>query len=416
MHKKSTLAASNNGDKAAVQEKMAEQIDEIYGRLKLLEGLYHDIMPALEKIPREINSTLNELRTRFEREETLQLIKAVGDNIPTFLEAIKAMEGFTGFFKDIHPAAEKITKELGPTINSLRYAFEREETLQLIQKTGENIPTFLEMIKTMEFLVGMFKDVYPAAEKITKELGPTINSLRYAFEREETLQLIQKTGENIPTFLEMIKTMEFLVGMFKDVYPAAEKITKELGPTINSLRYAFEREETLQLIQKTGENIPTFLEMIKTMEFLVGMFKDVYPATEKIMKELTPTINMMRYAYEKDETLTLLQKTGENIPTFIKLLDFLAHFEQSGGLDYTLKSASVKETEYMIKGMEKCAVRTMQQLMERPLKPGMKNLFSSMMDPEVQKGFILLTTFARNMPQCMLDTIAESEEVIKKKI
>ncbi|MBF0338064.1 MAG: hypothetical protein HQL05_09555 [Nitrospirae bacterium] len=358
MSKKSILAASNGGDRAAVQEKMAAQIDEIYGRLKLLEGLYHDIMPALEKIPREINSTLNELRTKFEREETLQLIKAVGDNIPTFLEAIKAMEAFTGFFKDVHPAAEKITKEL----------------------------------------------------------GPTINSLRYAFEREETLELIQKTGENIPTFLDMLKTMECFIGMFKDVYPATEKIMKELTPTINTMRYAFEREETLELIQKTGENIPTFLEMIKTMECFIGMFKDVYPATEKIMKELTPTINTMRYAFEKDETLTLLQKTGENIPTFIKLLDFLAQFDQSGGLDYTFKSASVKETEYMIKGMEKCAVRTMQQLMERPLKPGMKNLFSSMMDPEVQKGFILLTTFARNMPQCMLDTIAESEEVIRKKI
>ncbi|MBF0539248.1 MAG: DUF1641 domain-containing protein [Nitrospirae bacterium] len=358
MSKKATLAASNGGDKAAMQEKMAMQIDEIYSRLKLVEDLYHDIMPALEKIPKEINSTLNELRIKFERDETLALIKALGDNIPTFLEMIKTMEGFIGFFKDAHPAAEKVVREL----------------------------------------------------------TPTINSMRYVFEREETLALIQKTGENIPTFLEMLKTMECFIGMFKDVYPATEKIIKELTPTINSMRYAFEREETLELIQKTGENIPIFLEMLKTMEFAIGMFKDVYPATEKIMKELTPTINSMRYAFEKDETLTLLQKTGENIPTFIKLLDFLAQFEQSGGLDYAFKSASVKETEYMIKGMEKCAVRTMQQLMERPLKPGMKSLFSSLMDPEVQKGFVLLTTFARNMPQCMLDTISESEEIIKKKI
>ncbi|MBF0342637.1 MAG: DUF1641 domain-containing protein [Nitrospirae bacterium] len=358
MSKKTMMAVTGNGDRSAMQEKMAMQIDEIYGRLKLVENLYQDIMPALEKIPKEINSTLNELRTRFEREETLALIKAVGDNIPTFVT----------------------------------------------------------MIKTMEAFIGLFKDVAPVAEKVVHELTPTINSLRYAFEREETLELIQKMGENIPIFLEGLKTMEHFASMFKDVMPTGEKIMKELTPTINALRYAFESEETLELILKTGENIPTFLEGLKMMEFAVGMFKDVMPMGEKVLTELTPTINMLRYAFEKDETLDLLQKTGENIPTFIKLLDFLAHFEQSGGLDYTLKSASVKETEYMIKGMEKCAVRTMQQLMERPLKPGMKSLFSSMMDPEVQKGFILLTTFARNMPQCMLETIEESEETIKKKI
>ncbi|MEO5360739.1 MAG: DUF1641 domain-containing protein [Nitrospirota bacterium] len=219
---------------------------------------------------------------------------------------------------------------------------------------------------------------------------------------------------------QMALQIDELYGKFKiienfvsDVMPGMEKAMKEINETINDLRIKFERDETLQLLKSIGDNIPTFVELLKVMKSVKGFADDLSPASDKVMKELTPAINTLRYAYEKDETMELLQKTGENIPTLIKLLDFLAYFDKSGDLDFTLKTAFAKETEYMIRGMEKCAVRTMQQLIEKPLKPGLKNIFSSLKDPEVQKGFILMTTFARNMPQCMLETIEESE-IIKK--
>jgi uncharacterized protein YjgD (DUF1641 family) len=193
-----------------------------------------------------------------------------------------------------------------------------------------------------------------------------------------------------------------------DVMPGMEKMMKEINSTLNDLRIRFERDETLQLLKSIGDNIPTFVELLKIMQAFKGFADDVLPNSDKVMKEVTPTINALRYAYEKDETLELLVKTGDSIPIFIKLIDFLARFDKSGDLDFTLGAAFAKETEYMIRGMEKCAVRTMQQIMEKPLKPGLKNIFSALRDPEVQKGFVLMTTFARNMPQCMIETIEES--------
>ncbi|MBF0516903.1 MAG: DUF1641 domain-containing protein [Nitrospirae bacterium] len=220
---------------------------------------------------------------------------------------------------------------------------------------------------------------------------------------------------------QMAAKIDELYGKFKiienfasDVMPGMEKAMKEINSTLNDLRIRFERDETLQLLKSIGDNIPTFIELLKVMQAFKGFAEDLSPASDKMMKELTPTINSLRYAYEKDETMELLLKTGEAIPTFIKLLDFLTYFDKSGELDFTLKMAFAKETEYMIRGMEKCAVRTMQQLIEKPLKPGIKNIFSALKDPEVQKGFVLMTTFARNMPQCMMETIEESNDKIKK--
>ncbi|MBF0519701.1 MAG: DUF1641 domain-containing protein [Nitrospirae bacterium] len=209
--------------------------------------------------------------------------------------------------------------------------------------------------------------------------------------------------------------LKIIEGLVTDMVPAMEKITREIGETINDLRYRYERDETLELIKKVGDNIPTFIQMLDAMKAFKGFFEDIMPAVGTIIKEVTPAINSLRLLFERDETLELLLKTGENVPVFNKLLDFLNSFEKSGDLDFTLKTAFAKETEFMIKGMEKCAVRTMQQLMEKPLKPGMLSLFTAIKDPEVQKGFVLMTTFAKNMPQCMLETIESSGEVFKPK-
>jgi uncharacterized protein YjgD (DUF1641 family) len=262
---------------------------------------------------------------------------------------------------------------------------------------------------------GLISDLSPALEKIPKELNETLNALRERYERDETVELLKKLGDNIPTFIQMLSVMEAAKGLMTDVAPALDKIVHEITPAINGLRYAFERDETLTLMQKMGKSIPDFIEMFSIMEAVKGLMTDAAPAFEKILKETTPAVNRLRYAFEKDELVELMEKTGQNMGSFIKLLDFLQKFDSGGDLDFTLAAAFSTETGYMIKGMEKCAVRTMKQLIEKPLKPGMKSIFVSLKDPEVQKGFLLMTTFARNMPQCMMETIQENADKIAEK-
>jgi uncharacterized protein YjgD (DUF1641 family) len=259
---------------------------------------------------------------------------------------------------------------------------------------------------------GLMADLSPALEKIPREIGETLNALRQRYERDETVELLKKIGDNIPTFIQMLSMMEAVKGLVEDVAPAMDKIVHEITPAVNGLRYAFERDETLVLMRKMGESMPDFIKMMSVMEAVKGLMEDAAPALGSIVHEITPVVNRLRYAFEKDELVDLMEKTGQNMGSFIKMLDFLHRFDAEGGLDFALNAAVTKETEYMIRGMEKCAVRTMKQLIEEPLKPGMMSIFSQMKNPEVQKGLLLMTTFAKNMPQCMLETVQENADKI----
>jgi len=203
---------------------------------------------------------------------------------------------------------------------------------------------------------------------------------------------------------EIYDRLNLIENLLVDLSPAFGRIAKEVSPTIKDLREVYERDETLTLVKKAGENIPTLLTLLDLMESMKGLVEDLKPAVGKISKEIMPSITMLRESFEKDEALELIQKTGENINTFSKLMSFLTEIEKSGVLDFTLKMQSEKETQFMIKGMQKCMVKTMQEIIEKPPKPGLGKIFSVIRDPEVQKGILILTAFARNLSVCLFET------------
>lgn len=209
----------------------------------------------------------------------------------------------------------------------------------------------------------------------------------------------ERMAVQIDEIYSRLNTIENLIA---DLAPGFEKVSKETQTTIREMRERFERDETLTLIKKVGENIPTFINLLDVMVAAKGLAEDLYPAIEKISKETAPSIKMLRESFEKDETLQLIQKTGENIGAFNKLLNFLASFETKE-IDVLLG----KETQCMIQGMGECAVKTMQQFAKEPPKPGLRKLISAIRDPDVQKGLLFLVTFARNMPGCISGTIKD---------
>jgi uncharacterized protein YjgD (DUF1641 family) len=332
-------AISNNGT-----EKMAAQIDEIYQKLSIIES----------------------------------------------------------FLDDMRPGIEKITKEINPTVRGLRERFERDETLQLVNRTGDNIPNFIDLIDMMTAMKGMMDDYQPAIEKIMKELHPTIRVMREKFERDETLQLVKRTGDNIPNFIDLIDMMTAMKGMMDDYQPSIEKIMKELHPTIRVMREKFERDETLQLVKRTGDNIPNFIDLIDMMTAMKGMMDDYQPSIEKIVKELHPTIRALRESFEKDVTLDVMKKTGDNMEVFDRMLDFLKGFDESGLLQFTLDTQSDSDVRHLLRSAQVCMLKSIKEIREKPPAPGIGKLMSAMMDPEVQKGMLIMTTFAKNLSHCVM--------------
>ncbi|MDH5202083.1 MAG: DUF1641 domain-containing protein [Nitrospirota bacterium] len=262
-----------------------------------------------------------------------------------------------------------------------------------------------EIYNRFSLINNLVIDLSPALERISKELSVTIGELRERFERDETLKLIKKVGDNIPTFMQFLDLMESAKGMIADVGPAVGRISKETHTTIRELRERFEKDDTLILIKKIGDNIPTFITLLELMEVAKGLVEDLQPSVGRITKEVLPSINMLRESFEKEEVLDLLQNVGKNINAFNKLLTFLNGFENSGTLDFTLEQLSSKEMNSMMIGVQKCAVRTMQEITANPPKAGLKGIFAAMRDPEVLKGMVIMTAFARNMSLSLSETL-----------
>jgi uncharacterized protein YjgD (DUF1641 family) len=336
-----------------------------------------------------------------------QIMDKMASQIDEMYKRLNNVETLVGEFM---PNMIKVSSELSDTVNALRVRFERDETLELIKKVGDNIPNFLELIKMMEVVKGMMTDFMPAVKQIAEEVGETVNSLRECFERDEAIEMLKKVGDNIPTFVQLLSTMEVLKGMAADLFPSTAKITHELGDTINDLRVRFERDETIEIIKKLGDNIPAALEILRKMDHVQGMVKDFLPATDNIVKEILPTVNMLRDALERDDLILILKQVGENLPTFRKLLAFLSTFEKTGNLDLTLDEALSRETEILMQGMLKCAHLTMHQIESNPIQPSTWKLIGSVFDKEVQWGILMMTTLMKNMHNCMLSKTAEQNE------
>src|SRR3990172_5326168 len=107
----------------------AEHMTVIQTKIEHLEALVTNTIPALQQAIQETQESIKEIKELLEPEK----IKAV-----------------KGLMNDMAEAPAKITKELHTTINDLRESFERDETLTLLKMLGDNIPTFIELLSTMK--------------------------------------------------------------------------------------------------------------------------------------------------------------------------------------------------------------------------------------------------------------------------
>jgi len=234
-----------------------------------------------------------------------------------------------------------------------------------------------------------------------------------------------RMAEQIDEIYNKLILLETFLG---DLSPGIEKISKETNTNVRELREKFEVDETVVLLKKMGDNIPTFIELLDTMKAVKGMMEDFAPASEKITKEVMPNVAMLRTSLEKDEVLLLLQKTGENINTFNKLLDVLTELQKSGNLDSLLRmikigekiSSSLSDEEIdnlgdnlvtLLRLSDKVSkpevVKFAEGLLDtvssvdvkEPKKVGMLGLMSALKDSEVQKSLGITMDLAKKLPK-----------------
>jgi uncharacterized protein YjgD (DUF1641 family) len=211
-----------------LRARVAANADDLVALLDLLvavRGLSTDLVPEARTAVTENREPLSDLRTSLEREETLVLLQRVGDNAETLADLLDLLDVTRDLAVDLVPELRTVAVENRSEIEQLRLAFEREETLTLLRRLGHNTETFLDLLTLLEVTGSVLSDFIPADDDELARLEADLERLEAAFEREPTLQAIETLGEN----METVVGLGYLLEGFGDATDRTPREYYELG-------------------------------------------------------------------------------------------------------------------------------------------------------------------------------------------
>ena len=211
-----------------LRAQVAANADDLVALLDLLvavRGLSTDLVPEARTAVTENREPLSDLRTALEREETLVLLQRVGDNAETLADLLDLLDVTRDLAADLVPELRTVAVENRSEIEQLRLAFEREESLTLLQRLGHNTETFLDLLTLLEVTGSALSDFVPADDDELARLEADLERLEAAFEREPTLQAIETLGEN----METVVGLGYLLEGFGDATDRSPREYYELG-------------------------------------------------------------------------------------------------------------------------------------------------------------------------------------------
>ncbi|MFC4405987.1 DUF1641 domain-containing protein [Haloarchaeobius iranensis] len=206
-------AVARDGD-ADLQELAARvdaQADDLLALLDLLtvvRGLSDDLVPELRTAAAENREPLADLRVALENEETLRLVQQVGNNADSLADLLDLAVVAQDLSAELVPELRAVAAENRGEIAQLRVALEREETVVLLRRLGENTDTFLDLLSTLEVASDALADVAPADEAAATAAREDVRRLAAAFDRAESVETLAALGENMETFRGLVALVE----------------------------------------------------------------------------------------------------------------------------------------------------------------------------------------------------------------
>ncbi len=191
--------------------------------------------------------------------------------------------------------------------------------------------------------------------------------------------------------------------------------------------------DLMEIAEETAS--PEVLESLRELKKIhrSGNLKDLFDLTDSASFLLNSTTEKMieRNAAIAGELYHIASEAAD--PDVVEALRELKNLQKSGNLktlaeaSYMISFLSNAVTDSMVQRMATfissfveevsathitdilrssttCVSQTIQRFSSDPPKPGLKNLFSLMRDPEVQLGLMFMATLAKNMQKCMVKT------------
>jgi hypothetical protein len=202
---------SEEADLERLRSRVAANADDLLALLDLLvavRGLSADLVPEARTAVAENREPLSDLRTSLEREETLVLLRRVGDNAEALSDLLDLLDVTRDLAAELGPELKTVAVENRSELEALRLAFEREETLTLLRRLGHNTDTFCDLLTLLEMTGDVVGDVTPTDDAELASLRADIERLEAAFEREPTVRAVESLGENMETLVGLGHLLE----------------------------------------------------------------------------------------------------------------------------------------------------------------------------------------------------------------
>jgi uncharacterized protein YjgD (DUF1641 family) len=195
----------------AIEENEAE-LAELLRLLAATEGLAEDLAPELREAARENREPIRELRTAFEREETLVLLQKVGEESETLVELLDVLAASKELSDDLVPELRVAIRENREVIERARYSLEREETLVLLERLGDNADTLAELLELLDATHELAMDLAPELREVARENRNVIADFRmaaagFADAHAESDPDMYELGRNAGNMVSLVETL-----------------------------------------------------------------------------------------------------------------------------------------------------------------------------------------------------------------
>ena len=191
-----------------------------------------------------------------------------------------------------------------------------------------------DLVALLDLLVavrGLSNDLVPEAREAVAENREPLADLRESLEREETLVLLQRVGDNADALADLLDLLDVTRDLAAELGPELKTVAVENRSEIEALRLAFEREETLTLLRRLGHNTDTFLDLLTLLDATGDVLADLAPDDDADLARLEADLERLEAAFERETTLSALETLGENMETVIGLGYLLEGFGDASG-------------------------------------------------------------------------------------
>jgi uncharacterized protein YjgD (DUF1641 family) len=162
----------------ATVEANADELRELIELVVVTKRLGDELTPEVRDAANEAREPMADVRLALEREETLRLVETVGNNAEDLAELVELASATRGLAEELAPELREAANEAREPMTELRLALEREETVTLVRKLGENTDTFVELLDVLEATHGLIEEMGPEVREAATEARDPIADLR----------------------------------------------------------------------------------------------------------------------------------------------------------------------------------------------------------------------------------------------